>query len=609
MSGRYDVPTFCREALCITDDPILASIISSYFCEEGEYFCLLEAPRMRRPDWVSEIRRKTNVCAILRPRKIILAGLSSATIREFKKYFNDRLLIIINSAEEINNQFAKNHISAPKETLKCRSDEIIYGLMLAKTRKAVLEIENSTASVLEEFNDMYQHIDHRIFVDDLGGIIPSISANYAFAVGASIAILPPVSEPELQNTYQSIKTRQISLHDPSKGLVRGKLVDTSETTPDLRTDGVKLATFITSGMPYGHFIHAIPTTHLLSKLDLGRNIFNGISYAQRIVDTRIALITDPGSFPPSECDLIVKILKSKNIVVKEIRDKRAKAYELRKHMQFYPYDLLYIASHAGEMSGEKMTISFPTKDGTVHKLVAEIGHTLSPTGEGSGMGAIIEVMRHIRPLELDGFKWGEGGKQKIDLGSILEEFTKLPESKWDILQRENKDSLEDFVVLMGYDGEFTIATGHIAGSFNNPIVFNNACSSFYNFSAWFIFSGARGYIGTLDPVADVDAKGVATYFFEHLSDDTPLCQLLWEAQNSVYYEPEKRTYLHVGCHFNRIISPKIDMSTYESYSLTHELSAWVDHLNKQTMKNNSKNIERVINFLRTLLSENRNNGI
>ena len=60
---------------CIAGDPLLAAKISAILSSEGYYFPVLDAPRMNRPDASNEIIRRTNVLALLHPRKIIFAGL------------------------------------------------------------------------------------------------------------------------------------------------------------------------------------------------------------------------------------------------------------------------------------------------------------------------------------------------------------------------------------------------------------------------------------------------------------------------------------------------------------------------------------------------------
>jgi hypothetical protein len=237
--------------------------------------------------------------------------------------------------------------------------------------------------------------------------------------------------------------------------------------------------------------------------------------------------------------------------------------------------------------------------------VIDLAATFAPTGEGVGDGRMFEVMNWIGFVELDGIPWSDdAGKKRIRAGDILREFLDIPflSRMQKIIKSVPTDTIREFVFIKATDGAVSIVTDFIAGAgLARPIAFNNACISLYNFSTWFIASDARGYIGTLTKVQDDKAKQLARTFFGQLTDDVSLPVLLWQAQRSVFEHPEERIYVHVGCHFNRLTSPRRDVSSYPRHVLRREIHGWEEYLQQEKPAQLKQNAARIIAFLHRAL--------
>jgi len=292
--------------------------------------------------------------------------------------------------------------------------------------------------------------------------------------------------------------------------------------------------------------------------------------------------------------------------VKEINGNQGTAWNVRNHFQFYPYDFLYICTHAGEIrEGTRLTISFRTNDGQDHTIVIDVVHTFALTDEGIGEDRLVEVIRFTGFVELDGVLWSDKeGKRRINAGETLQQFLQMPEEDWDIRERHDVNTIREFVGIQAIDGAVSVMTHHVAGGGHvRPIVFNNACTSLYNFNTFFMHAGARGYIGTLTSVTDETAKELARRFFESLTDTALLPVHLWEVQRGLFQNPRDRIYVHFGCHFNRLVAPGQNMATYPRWALEREIRGWEEYLAQDRPAAPRRNAERVLAFLRRILPE------
>lgn len=568
-------PELCTEALCIAGNPTIGAVISSFFNEPTEYFCLLEPPRMSRPDYSNEVVRRNNVVARLQPNRIILAALEKKTLLAFQKYFSPKITIIIDSIGQVENKLSEIKTIYFQGAITCNLKEMAHGLLLAKRLKMRLTVDCSAPSLDKEFRQFLPIFGHQIVVEDSDDFAPIIAANYAFSLNADLKLLPGVTRRDVDKVYDELLDRRVF-----RTSSRGTRAETSlrersaKYQVQVSTTGPDFITFVTHGIPYGYFFPGIPSTHLFSYPDLGLNIFAGIYYSSRVKATRSAVVIDPGYFQNSECNFIKQDLQAKGILVKSLEGDQAGVYNVRNHIQYYPYDLLYICAHAGEMKGQRLKIRFEDRRGQYHVIVIDHAAGLGPTGEGSGGDAKVEVLDFSRFVELDGIDWDdEKGKKSIAVSEIMQDFTKIPPLQWEVIENIDIPYVKDCVALQLTD-HFCLALFHVVADHEYPIVFNNACVSFFNFSGVFLFAGARAYIGTLTPVNNTIAKTIAQEVFKNLTNEKPLAVLLWEVQRRMCPDPQDRSYIHVGCHFTNILRPDKDVTFDLKSRLSIALERW-----------------------------------
>jgi hypothetical protein len=546
---------------------------------------------------------------MLRVEKVILVGLTPVAIETFRRIQPGLKLITIDSVDEWDGVLPNIGIPIPHDATICSPDEVMWGLLLAKKLGHRLQVVSGSASIKGRVEGDRASGRHCIMVDDMEGVIPVIVANYAFAIGADVRSLPRVEFDEIDSIYDGIQERA-NKADPNRRSRAGAYIDRqgARFASGIDTRGFAFITFVTRGVPYGYFLPHLPSTHLYSYLDLGRHVADSIYYSSIVRDTRLALVVDPGFFADSESTDVTASLRARRIKVKELRGATATRRNVEHYIRYYPYDLLYICTHAGELrEGKRLTVEFATADGRRHFLVVDVTHTFVPSEASPGEEPKIEVMKFTRFVELDGVAWTDDhGKERIGAGEIIKEFTDLQEKDWKVAHSQDTDTIRDFPVIEATDGPISLVSEYFGGGgLARPIIFNNACSSLHNLSTWCVIAGVRGYIGTLATVEDRVAKEVGLVFFRSLIDEVSLPVLLQKVQDRLIPNAQNRVYVHFGCHFNTIRRPRRDVSRYPQAALLREIDAWREYLAGNHPEKFKQAVRGILLFAERALREER----
>lgn len=75
------------QTLLIGDDASLLAELSAIFARKRAYLAVLDGPRIHRPDLDHEVIRRNNAVALVKPTRILFAGLPPSTCDLFGKGF------------------------------------------------------------------------------------------------------------------------------------------------------------------------------------------------------------------------------------------------------------------------------------------------------------------------------------------------------------------------------------------------------------------------------------------------------------------------------------------------------------------------------------------
>ncbi len=563
---RFRVPNIIPE-ICITDDPYSAASISSCYNKPMTYFPIFAGPRLARPDGTNEVIRRINTIARLQPKSVILMHLPEESIEHFKRDLPEQMLVISDDTEMLCH--GRNRTIRNGE-LRWGRGNLAVGLLTAKSNKQLLRITEG-----EQNRDISCFLGrkHLIVLEDVDPIASVIAANYAYSVGASILVIPARPEGEKSELYEILYSAY-DLDGFAQGEERLRELqdELRKTLPDFDFSPFKFITFITHGTPWGIAFQDKPITHLFAYPDLGVFLANSIERESRVENgLPISLLIDPELLDATDIDKVSELLQTKGSAIRYLRGDEASVERVGLAVEAYPYDFMFISTHAADLDGELHTYVIADDTGTEHEIICEVAPSISrvPGTE------LFELREFFRPVQVDGIDLRSNeGRANRDLHKIRGTFYQYAESdRIDLrpVHREAIGRVTGAKAIRCSNGNY-MPMLHLLASGNRPIVINNSCSSWLDLSKMFVFAGARCYLGPATPVLNAQAERVAEELSKQLRS-RPVMISLFRAQRTVFQE-RTRPYLMVGTHFTTLGRGVKNAAAYRENRLAHEVAGW-----------------------------------
>lgn len=592
MQTHYQPPKLCKKACLITDDPVLGAIVSSYFNKRNEYFCVLEAPRIHRPDGINEVGKCNNAIARLQPDKIILSNLDKKALIALREILPHSRLLEINTPQEAEAILPPLILNQFQGYLTCREDEIAYGLILAKEKNKKLKIDSRAPSLFENYKAEFSSRKHLVFLDNNQLVVPIIAANYAFCINAILEI-KNIEEIGTQFEISSRIFESRGLRDLTERTVASNTVSDfkERLRPLLSIDGYEFVSFITAGIPYGYFYPEVPSTHLFSYPGLGISIFIEIFFHLYENLIAAAIVLDPGFFDDCETQEVIDWLQFNAVPTIKLLGEKATVYNVENYLQFFPYDLLFICTHGGETEGERVRVNWRDSNNLWHVFEFDCVFQFAvPSGKITDQ-TLIKVQRFIKPLTYDGVAWSEAIPEK----GFFMKFLHVPENKWDVIERKKIKYVPDAFSISLKDGH-SMFVFHTLAAQGHPLIINNGCWTFHEISKNIFFAGARAYVGTLFPIENQKAKEFALRLLREANGYKSLPTLLWEIQKELYPFENERPYVHIGCHFSNIPLPRMQLLQNLIKRFEFAKKSWMRKLEEDIPSDVKENTKRIIEF-------------
>jgi hypothetical protein len=403
-----------------------------------------------------------------------------------------------------------------------------------------------------------------------------IAANYAHAVGAGLFLIQETS----RNDVEQILERFYSVYDsrdqsPSEALrdLRNELRDIACNVPVPANGSI---TFISDGLPFGFAFTNVPSTHLFN-LDLGTTIVHGFAAEQpEGRGVQVATLVNPETTPAPEIDATAKILSEQRLFVRAYQGAGADVTSISEMIELFPYDLLIIATHCGDVSGYRWTYNFTDSEGIQRSLVVDIALGIGQTAEKD----LLQVTEFLRFVSLDGGPWNDPTKKaKLYVGTAMNDFMERKRAKNETaLQPTIKDTVPRVVgsAAMKMHDNNLIALPRSLANDGTPIIINNACVSWHRLASNFMFGGARGYVGTLFPISTSEAESVLLRALgKHYGKMLP--HAFWSAQRETYGDSPRRPYVVAGVYTQRIRASVSDVPAYITRELRRGYDTWTHY--------------------------------
>lgn len=561
--------------LVISDDPRLAARLSCRLARRGTYLPIIDGPRMMRPDRETEIIRRNNAAARVGADAVFLANVSDEA--------NDRLIAklpegVVHRVRTFTDFKDQNEVFKPTDNEPLQWGETCIGLGLLHALRAGSDIVFGDG--LSRSDPVPPTSNHLVVCEQGEPLSEIIAANYAFATGAGLHLIPEVEDTIslqlLEHFYSLYEQRR---HAPTQLLLqlRRELRALAGPIPIPIKGSI---TFITGRLPYGFAFPEVPSTHLFKYPDLGISLINGLVAEQpNTPGIGCAVLIDPEKSEAPEIDVYANILSENKIFVRGYTGTGACVRRVSEAIELFPYDLLVIATHCGDAPGYRWTYRFQDSEGRQRELVVDVAIGVASTDDPE----ILEVTEFQVFKSLDGVEWNDPKKaEKLYVGTAIKDFVEWSKQKPPKIEPVLKIAIPRVVqsaALNMFDGNYIAVPSSLAET-GTPIIINNACGSWHRLAETFTFANARAYIGTLFPVIDAEASQVATALIGRYRGKA-LPHALWSAQRTIFGKDEvRRPYLFVGVFSQRIRSRKRDMPKAILTRLIRAADNWRSDLKK-----------------------------
>ncbi len=505
-----------REHLVIvTDDPVMAAVLSSAFSGPGQYVPVYESPRMKRPDPDREITTMVNSMRRVGVGSIIYSRVD-ADIPGLVAQFIDAPYAVVNDFDDLEDKDVAEQ---------------------AKQRAAKMTNENAGLELYKHCVPANTDNELAVVIANTDEVDSVIAANYAIARNADFFTirLPTDLPAKIVEKLNGISASNVpvGIRKIDLGQIKEEL---TQLLPNTDFSKYSKVLFISEGVPFGIALPGIATAHL-PKLKLGISIASNlgeyiISQYRKHAFNATMLVNRELKTKTEEEALAAAMLRTRGLVKTE-ELKHAKLSELE--VEVFPYDVLYIATHGGQVVASRETYEFKIDDGSMHEVVVDVGR--GTTGE----------VHHI--VSVDGVNKSSSDWTKAQGQVWVEYMDKVirnrmpitPVKKPETVMIQMRDlQFEPNQSGMGSGMAFnTLASGH------SPLVIVNACGSWNEISGTFVFAGCTAFIGTLLPVLDSTAAKYGEVFCNNLFKDE-LINVAHKARLSLSDEYNQSLYIFTG---------------------------------------------------------------
>ncbi len=603
------MPIINNRFVCVADkeNVQLAAVVSSYFSEPDTYFPVFIFPNViafdedsddfNADNYISKIIG--NEAAVLVNNALarvggceylILAGISEHQ-KSYIRFPKSMKVIEIAGVSEVKEKLAAIGITR-KDELRCKPSEILKGLYLAKRDGKSLLIDDGA----DDLPLIENHKGGIVVVEQEEDDVATIVAvNYACSVGANIKIVRPLEKHEGRTIQKFIQKWK---EDGSHNQFQKVLNKISQRVGDIDFAAFEYATFFTEGLPYSLGIeNIIPCSYVNLSLRADFFVFNCLAFEHIERFNSVVIFSLEEFFVDGETKWLIDFFKKNNYFIRGLISETAKVRDLDYNAPNFPYDILHISSHGGEVDGYAVSEEFTDREGKKHLVEYDEVVGFSPVPGKD----LIELHRKTIFRKFDGFEWMSPELAKQNLPHyVFEDMRKSLYQKEELgkgIKREPKDRVPMSCAIKCSDsihqGMFRTLASH-----SSPFVFNNTCWSWSEVATFFLAGGARGYIGTLWAIQNRVAITGAQTFYENVLGSTIL-EAFHKSLKAIENTADKNIYIFWGLHFSTLSKGESyeDSRSRVFRELVRSLFTWIGHVQKTKSKEVKKNSVEIVKLL------------
>lgn len=608
-----NIPSINKKYFCIVNysSPDLAALISSELNEPNSYLPMFEFPIVskefsevydfdeftlgRQRAQNLSIRLSNYLKLIGDVEYLILAGLTEEQL-SYLYFKDDYNTILVDSIEEVAT-FVRPLNENKKQILKIKQKDILTSIAVATHTTFSVEISDES----EELEKWQPTGNGLVIIENTEWISKIIAINYAVSINAEIEIIDASSEEEIREIKNLIIEWKENKSNPSPKIYNNISALIFPKIENLHLDKYDFVTFCTNGVPYSLITkNNIPSTYIALNENSDFFIINNLLSIQS--ESIGSVITfSPGEFSNEETDFLLKYFKSNKFYNKELINEDATVYNLDMGIRMFPYDILHICSHGGEIEGYRLEKKFEDAEGITHKI--EYDEVLSFAPSKREVKIKLEAQQIWRYFNGDVWK-SEAMNSRNYHNNV---FAKMIEAVQSEKKGKYKGEPNDVIPISQH---IKCKTFNYLAMFNTicdskcyPLIFNNTCYSAQNIQSSFIQSGAKGYIGALWNVDNNNAVKFAETFYTNAFKNS-LLSTFKKCCDNLKGTDDQDIYIYFGLPFTNIRKPKNTSKMKIANMLFDSHYRWKQYSEGKVDKKTKEEAERLSNWAYQELSEN-----
>lgn len=553
----FTVPEFNTKFFCIAniEKPVLTSVVLSYVHVSGTYTPLFEFRKSTisydesTEDQIDEHLKSRSTSVEFAARVynalkfhpeceyLVLVGLTAEQLSYLYFLDNYNCLCIENISDV---DFLLDHITDSKDKIDFLESN--YREALSKSIYENKKLTISENCNLLDFENLDSSKDILVVCERTKFLTDLIAINYSDSINADIQFIEP---PEIEKNEIVYYLEQWKLlKDENAKTALFDLINSKINHIDF--SNYRIVTFFTSGIPYSLILeNSLFVTHVNINLAADLFIFNNIN-SETINRFSTAIVFSPYKFgEKEETDYVIQQFRKENFYVRELTGSQATAHNLTFNVREFPFQVLHICSHGGEVSGYSIKSKFTDREGNVHTVEFDEVVGIAP----DGVNEEIAVQSKKIWRKLDGYDWGsqELKNQNFPRYVFVDMIKSMnSEVKFD---RVYKEKISNSCAIKCLNFNYQAMFNSLAANYCFPLVFNNTCWSWTNISTNFLYFGATSYIGTLWSIDNSIAKKSAERFYSEI-EGTNIMSALYSTFDISNNSKDENVYLYWGTHFS-----------------------------------------------------------
>ncbi|MCV0386163.1 MAG: hypothetical protein K5821_06985 [Nitrobacter sp.] len=482
----------------VTDDEFTGARLSSALGKRGHYLPLFDGPRPTREDAVEGVLRRSNALSRVNAKRVILTGLSDQQDAELA---NQLPRYIVRCAADDVEALADTPRLA-KERLSWGRHNIGAGLLKALyAGQLIARCDNAPTNTATSGKT-----GHLVVCEAGEPLSEVIAANYAHALGAGLAIIPPVDDVDVDHLMEGYYSSENAYE---RSQLQAKL---RALCGDLAIPAEGSLTFISRKLPFGVGFPELPSTHLPTYPDCGIPVANGFAAEQRgTLGVNVAVLVDLEKTDVPEIAAAAKLLPRRSVFVRGYSGAVANVRNITDMVEYFPYDLLLFATHCSDAPGWRWTYKFTDSEGINRTVIVDVAIGVGPTDDPD----ILEVTQFNYFHSLDGVPWNDPvAKAGHYIRTAMNDWSqRTRENKLEPASKEPLDQVRSSAAMAMHDNNYLPMPVNLA-DWGSPFIINNACVRLHELAGRYTFGKARTYVGTLYPVLPFEAESIAVQLLD-----------------------------------------------------------------------------------------------